>query len=357
MDCLPISSPWASRNASALLRPSSFSSETNCPLGVHLRRRTEARERVGHDPVRAHSGPARALAVSGVRDLAQQRHHAQFLHQRRVEGNLVEPVQDLVGRARQLQPFARIDLHQNGVMRVAFAHQRRQRRIAGIAAVPVRFAVDLDRMEHGRQAGRGKQDVGGDLLVAEDVAAAGAHIGRGDEQLDRCAGQPLEIDALVEDGTQRVEAERIEIIGRHHAGHQVHGEIGGRRVERPAAHQAVERRALQRAERRSLRHPPPIGIERGPRAFGAALRPSVRHQGCIHRARRRAGDRLDPQPRLLDQPIEHAPGERAVGTAALQGEVHQNRFARASVHRHPPRPEMKRHLIQGEPITLRLDPS
>jgi hypothetical protein len=102
-------------------------------------------------------------------------------------------------------------------------------------------------MEHGRQAGRGKQDLGGDLLVAEDVAAAGADIGCGDEQLDRGAGQPVEIDALVEDGTQRVEAERVEIIGRHHAGHQVHGEIGGRRVERPAAHQVVERRALQRA--------------------------------------------------------------------------------------------------------------
>jgi hypothetical protein len=99
----------------------------------------------------------------------------------------------------RLRPFARIDLHQNGVVRVAFAHQRRQRRITGIAAVPVRFAVDLDRMEHGRQAGRGKQDVGVDLLVAEDVAAAGPHIGRGDEQLDRGAGQPVEIDALIED--------------------------------------------------------------------------------------------------------------------------------------------------------------
>ncbi len=57
------------------------------------------------------------------------------------------------------------------------------------------------------------------------------------------------------------------------------------------------------------------------------------------------------------QAIENAPGERAVGTAALQGEVHQNRFARRLVHRHPPRPEMQRHLIQRELITLRLDPS
>jgi hypothetical protein len=165
--------------------------------------------------------------VSGVRHLAQQRHHAQFLHQRRVEGNLVEPVEDLVGRARQVRPFARIDLHQDGVVRVAFAHQRRQGRITGIAAIPVRFAVDLDRMEHGRQAGRGKQDVGGDLLVAEDTAAAGAHTGRGDEQPDGSAGQPVEIDAFGEHRAQRVEAERIEIIGRNHAGHQVHGDIGG----------------------------------------------------------------------------------------------------------------------------------
>ena len=38
---------------------------------------------------------------AGVGDLAQQRHHAQFLHQRRVEGHLVEPVEDVARGARR----------------------------------------------------------------------------------------------------------------------------------------------------------------------------------------------------------------------------------------------------------------
>src|SRR5579864_6638874 len=77
------------------LAPLFLQQRNELPLGVELRRRSEVRERVAHNPVRAHSRPTRAFAVSGVRHLAQQRDHAQFLHQRRVEGNLVEPVQDL----------------------------------------------------------------------------------------------------------------------------------------------------------------------------------------------------------------------------------------------------------------------
>ena len=46
-----------------------------------------------------------------------------------------------------------------------------------------------------------------------------------------------------------------------------------------------------------------------------------------------AGDRLDLEPRLLEQPIEHAPGEGAKGPAALKGEVDKDwltrRFPRA----------------------------
>jgi len=38
---------------------------------------------------------------------------------------------------------------------------------------------------------------------------------------------------------------------------------------------------------------------------------------------------------VLDRLIEHAPGERAVGATALQGEVHQNLFAHCLVHRPP----------------------
>ena len=64
----------------------------------------------------------------GIGDLAQQRDHAQFLHQRRIEGNLVEPIEDLGRRARRVRPLARIDLDQDGVVGVAFADQRRDGR-------------------------------------------------------------------------------------------------------------------------------------------------------------------------------------------------------------------------------------
>ena len=102
-----------------------------------------------------------------------------------VERDLVHPAGDVAGAARRLAPLGGVDLDEEGVLRVAFAHQRRQRRVAAEAAVPVGLAVDLDRLEHRRQAGRGEEHVGRDLVLAEDAAAAGAHVGGGDEELDR----------------------------------------------------------------------------------------------------------------------------------------------------------------------------
>ena len=64
---------------------------------------------------------------------------------------------------RRARPLDRIDLHEDRVLRLAFPHQRRDGGVAGIAAVPIVLAVDLDGLEHGRQAGRGEQDVGRDL--------------------------------------------------------------------------------------------------------------------------------------------------------------------------------------------------
>ena len=42
------------------------------------------------------------------------------------------------------------------------------------------------------------------------------------------------------------------------------------------------------------------------------------HHGGVHGAGRRAGNAVELQPRLLQQPVEHAPGEGAVRAAALQ---------------------------------------
>ena len=47
--------------------------------------------------------------------------------------------------------------------------QRKQRRVAHIAAVPIGLAVDLDGLEQRRQAGRGHDMVGGELGAVEDL--------------------------------------------------------------------------------------------------------------------------------------------------------------------------------------------
>jgi hypothetical protein len=50
---------------------------------------------------------------------------------------------------------------------------------------------------------------------------------------------------------------------------------------------------------------------------------TIGHHGGIHGAGRGAGYRLDGEPGLLEQAVEHTPGEGAMRPAALQGEVDQ----------------------------------
>src|SRR5262245_16677142 len=102
-------------------------------------------------------------------------------------------------------------------------------------------------------------------------------------------------------------------------------------VERPAPHQTVDRGTLQRAEHCGPGDPVPVGIERRACARRSAFGPTVGEHRGIHGACRGAGNRLDPQPWLLEQAIEHAPRERAVRSPALQGEIDQQWIAAAVV--------------------------
>ena len=54
----------------------------------------------------AHRAPSPA---TGVGDLAQQRNHTQFFHQRGVEGNFVQAIEDLPRRTRRALSFDRVD--------------------------------------------------------------------------------------------------------------------------------------------------------------------------------------------------------------------------------------------------------
>ena len=273
-------------------------------------------------------GPEPALAIAGIGDLAQERHHPELLQDHGVERHFVQAVQDVGGAARDARPLDRVDGNENRVLRFALADERGQRRIAGIAAVPIGLAVDLDRLEHRRQTGRGEQDVGRHGVVLEHLAASGAHIGRGDEEMDRRLRQDLEIDQLGKDLAQRILAHRIDVIGRHQARHEIHRDIHGRRIERPAPEQHVERPALERTEAGGVRDAAPERPKRLTRAGSPAQLMAIDQHRGVHRAGGGAGDAVDRKPRLLEQTVEHAPGEGAVRPAALEGEIDQDGLAR-----------------------------
>ena len=110
-----------------------------------------------------------------------------------------------------------------------------------------------------------------------------------------------------------------------------------RRRRTPASSRASSCRSGSRSDRAAtgssaLR---PTRASRTLRARPARLRvrraasPSAITDG-VHRARRRAGDAVEVKPRLLEQPVEHAPGEGTVRAAALQAEVdgHDRAFRR-----------------------------
>ena len=135
-------------NSPALIRPSSFSMARNSHSALSFDDAPNSASLSVMMRWFAFSAQRAPSPLSGIGSLAQQRNHAQFLHQRRVEGNLVEAVQNIARRSWRRPALSWIDLDKDGIMRVALANQRRDGRIAGEAAVPIGFAVDLDRPKH-----------------------------------------------------------------------------------------------------------------------------------------------------------------------------------------------------------------
>ncbi len=168
-----------------LRRPSPFGVQEReeLPFRVELRGGAKSGQHLASDAVDAHAGPLRAFAIARIGDLPEEGHHAQLLQKNGIEGHLVQPVENLRGRARRFVAFDRVDLNKNGVLRFALPDEGGDRRIAGIAAVPVGLAVDLYGLEHGWKTGRGEQNVRRYGAVLEHVTAASPDIGGGDEEL------------------------------------------------------------------------------------------------------------------------------------------------------------------------------
>jgi hypothetical protein len=117
---------------------------------------------------------------------------AELLELRQLDGQ--RPAEDDLGRAvadgrraaRQALAVDRVDPQHEQDPAAAELGQLQDRRVAAVAAVPVGLAVDLDRVVQLRQAGRGQHHVGGELVLAEDAASAGADPGGGDQTASGC---------------------------------------------------------------------------------------------------------------------------------------------------------------------------
>jgi hypothetical protein len=181
-----------------LRRPSSLivQEREEFPFRIELGGGTELGQHLASDAMDAHARPLRAFAIARIGDLPEERHHAQLLQENGIERHLVQPVENLRGRARRFVAIDRIDLNENSVPRLALSNEGGDRRITGIAAVPIRFAVDLYGLEHGGQTGRGKQNVRRNGAVFKHMTAASPDIGGGDEKLYGRLRQPLEIDEI-----------------------------------------------------------------------------------------------------------------------------------------------------------------
>ena len=74
-----------------------------------------------------------------------------------IEGDLIQTVEDPPAERGVPSRSTGLTAMSNVSCDVALAHQRGDGRIAGVAAIPVGFAVDFYRLEQGRQASRREQ--------------------------------------------------------------------------------------------------------------------------------------------------------------------------------------------------------
>jgi hypothetical protein len=261
--------------------------------------------------------------------------------QRGVERDFVDPVHDVARRGRQLVALDGVDLHQHNVAAGAFIDQRVDGRVAGEAAVPVVHPIDLHRLEHRRQAGRGHHRTCGEPLAREDLRLARGHRRGHDKHLERLVGrQPLEVNGVLQKLLQRVDVQRIALVGGHRLGPQAgHGvaEYLTRRMGTPgqrakAAKQNVQRRALGLRDAgchgAHVYDPVPEVRQRGTRGLPhlqwglpLGLGKTVRQGHGIHRAGAGSADAFQLHPAVLQQRVQHAPGERTMRATALQGQI------------------------------------
>src|SRR5262245_21890089 len=143
-----------------------------------------------------HVRPLCSLTASWICYLAQQGDHSELLEQRGVERNLVQAIENFAGSSGRAGAFDGINGDKKCVLRFTLADERRDCRVAGIAAVPIWLSVDFDSLKQRRQTGRGQKDLGRNLGVAENAPTAGSNAGRGPKQADRGVCDCVEVDRV-----------------------------------------------------------------------------------------------------------------------------------------------------------------
>ncbi len=144
----PMSSKWASRKRRAARWPSLRNDRKNSKSTVELAAR------------RRRPRSSMTIRCSRARCAPDEFERPQLRDQWRVEGDLVHAGHDLARGGRHLAALARIDLHDQDVGGCVRVQERQHHGIAAVAAVPIGHAVDLDRAEQERQAGRRHHDFG-----------------------------------------------------------------------------------------------------------------------------------------------------------------------------------------------------
>ena len=167
--------------------------------------------------------------------------------------------------------------------------------------------------------------IDGENVAAKDLAATGLHVRRRDEQLEAvgCA-QAFEIDRLFKMDAQRIDVERIELIGAQQRRSRLRPGVdpsGSGPEAAPGRQRLVDPSALEWRERALGRDQEPELFELLASALPSPLLEAGGEHDGVHRAGARAADRGNLDPRVLGQRVEHAPGVGAVRAAALQGQI------------------------------------
>src|SRR5262249_48140263 len=92
----------------------------------------------------------------------------------------------------------------------------------------------------------------------------------------------------------------------------------------------IEWRAPEGAQQCCVRYSSPERLKSDPGSVRTIFDESVHQNGRIHGAGRCARDAIDLQPGLLQNAIEHPPGEGALSSAALEGKIDEDVLLRSS---------------------------